>query len=256
MKVSVIKVIMAIAVVSGALVSQAQVESTTTSALSVRAGYYSEKQTFMDWEMNYTAPFVGLGLDLKRPLNGPLYLLGQGSVDVAYGTYSEPGIGTEDFDQDLIRVKLQGALAYDIALGQLKLDPFAGLGYRYWKRGSGDGMTPYIETWTAAYAVLGVRGEIKLADRALFGQIDGQIPISEQISMGSTLGTDYTFSSQDKSSMVNVEFGIKGDRLSLSLFGEFYSYSKDQSFEGDSMGLGLGDTVEASTVGVRFGGSM
>ena len=249
MKVSMIKGIITLTVVSITVVSQAQ-ESITTSAMSVRAGYYSEKQTFMDWEMNYTAPFVGLGLDLKHPLNGPLYLLGQGSVDVAYGTVSEPGIGTEDFSQDLIRAKVQGAVAFDMALGALKLDPFAGLGYRYWKRGTGDGMTPYIETWTAAYAVLGVRAEIG----NLFGQLDGQVPFSEQISMDSTLGTSYTFA--DKSSTVNVEVGVKGERLSLSLFGEFYSFSKSQSFEGDSLGLGLGDTIEASTVGIKFGGSL
>lgn len=230
------------------------------TTLSIRAGVYNEKQTFIDFEAEYEAPFAGIQLDGVVPFGARFSIRYLGVADLAYGTYSENG-GAEDFDQNLFRLKAQAALAYAIPMGRVVVSPFAGLGTRLWHRGEGTGDsngdgdedTPYIEDWSSIYAVFGVRAEIKRDNGSIFAQIDVQAPLNEKISTSSSTDIEYEFQDEDESTMITAEVGFTTERHSISLFLESYKYSRETSDGTFALGLGLGDEVTATTFGGRFG---
>ena len=241
---------LAIGIASLSLVSEVFADAPETyHAISLRGGVYNEDQTYQGWEAKYSAPFLGVQLDGRAPLGTVISIDGLGSFDLADGNYSETE-DIADFNQTLARLKLQAALALNLPIDQLVISPFAGIGLRYWYRGEGDGITPYIETWEAVYGVIGIRGEIKTGQNALFGQIDAQLPLNEKITTDSTLGLDYEFGSGDKTSMITAEAGVKNSKCSVSLFVEAFKYSNDYS---QPLGLGLGDEITSTTIGGRLG---
>ena len=245
-------VILTLAFASMAMASE---ESTNTPnmqrALSFRIGAYNETHKYEDWKAKYSAPFVGAQLYGEKPLGPKLSFDYLGALDLAYGKYNEPY--NDDFDQSLTRLKLQTALAYSIPMGRFVVSPLAGIGLRYWHRGDGDGVSPYIETWQAFYAVFGIRAYMKTATGVLFAQIDAQVSLSEKISTGSTLGFDYDFKDEDRTDMVTLEFGHITGNKSLSLFLESFTYSKESPNPQPTLGLGLGEEISATTFGARFG---
>lgn len=214
-----------------------------TINLAGRAGLQIEDQTANGKEIwNYTAPFIGGQLDLGIPVSSYISLNGLGVLDLAYGSgeYHQ----NTDFNEALARLKLQGTAAFNIPIDQLVLSPFAGLGLRYWKWGDPDPNFLHIETWTALYGVLGFRGEVRSERLTLFGQADIQIPFSETISVE---GSNYDFKSADETFMLTAEAGMIIQNITISLFGEFFTYNNDAETGG------IGSEINKTTLGAKLG---
>ncbi len=221
----------------------------TTMTMSGRVGAQIEDQTMSGKEIwNYSAPFVGGQLDIGLPLAGPLSLNGLGILDLAYGsgTHQLPEDGPEstDFDEALARLKLQGTLAIDIPIDHLILTPFAGLGLRYWNWGDPEPNFRHIESWSAFYGVVGLRGEIRTKGATIFSQVDIQLPFSETISVE---GNEYDFEDDDETTMVTAEAGLNMKKTRISLFGEFFTYKND------TQSANIGSEINKNTFGARIG---
>lgn len=187
-----------------------------------------------DQLLKESGPTYGAGASAKWNIINQLTLklkgeLFTGSID--YEGQAQSGTPVET-DTDYNGFILQGDMGWKFVLGEnFSIEPFAGYAVRSWERdiqstGSAIG---YIEEWTAYYARLGVRGELKYNDQlGVFTEAGIKIPTDTENEV------DYlnvTLEPGDKNSLF-AEMGFKWKSLKAAAFYEGMRFSESDIVRG------------------------
>jgi hypothetical protein len=116
------------------------------------------------------------------------------------------------------------------------VEPFLGIGYRFWLRQIQDGRTAsgqtavgYTERWTSIYARLGLRGGVSISESAqVFAEAGVKLPYYNQNSValsGGNSQSDFSLRPGLQSSFF-AELGVKMRRLKGSLFYDGMRFSR------------------------------
>jgi len=153
----------------------------------VEQWYLYPSLQYFSWEEFYggarllkeEGPLFGIGggalFDLYRKglilkLNGEIF---GGEVHYRGQTQSKQPLKT---DVTYFGSKLESDLGWRISLPVGSVEPFAGIGYRWWLRFL-EGQGGYTEWWQTVYTKLGLRGEIPAgSDLTLFAEAGGKYP--------------------------------------------------------------------------------
>lgn len=225
-----------------------------TLSVAGRLGYNSIDQELNGAKFNEEAgPLIGVEGTLGIKPSEMLTLEARGALDFVAeeGTiYSgaQGGYGDTEYTQNQIKFKGEGVAGLVLGNADASLTPFAGLGLRVWSWGEPDPEFLYIESWSAVYGVVGVRGDAKLGQSKLYGRVAVQIPFKETVSV-----EGYEEDLEDgTTSMVEAELGLIAGRLVLALWGEWFTYSDDYESYQSSFGEDITVTAVGAKIGVAF----
>ena len=158
-----------------------------------------------------------------------LKLEGRGDLDVLFDSgklYKGVDGGSTDYTARQWRLKGEGDAGLVLGNSDLSLMPFVGLGYRIWSWSSPDPDNfTHIESWSAVYGLVGVRGDVQIDNVKLYGRAAAQIPVTEIVSV-SGYQKDIELHS---TTMIEAELGVVTGRLLLGLWGEWFKYHSDNS---------------------------
>jgi hypothetical protein len=155
---------------------------------------------------------------------------------------------------DVSGVKLEADAGMKLRLPPgLSLEPFAGIGYRWWERN-----LYYVDQeWQNVYGRVGMRLEqhFPMSPLTVFAEAGARIPLSNRATFEAG-GTSFSVNPGKKTSAF-AEAGLKVTSLKISAFyeGLRFSASDTQLVATDSLGIDHPFTPEISAdiVGVRFG---
>lgn len=234
-----------------------------TFDVTARLGYQTSDQHLNKAKVNeWSAPIVGVegAYGFSSSHIPRLELEGRGALDVLFDSgklYTNSAGESTDYTATQLRLKAEGDAGLVLGNSNLSLVPFVGLGYRIW---SWDDPNPdflHVESWSAAYGLVGIRGNVQISSAKLYGRVAVQLPVKETISAE---GFDENLK-YNSTTMVEAELGLVVGRLLLGLWGEWFTYSADRSsvinYDSDnSTSLHLTSVAEdftMSTIGVKIG---
>jgi len=118
----------------------------------------------------------------------------------------------------------QATLGWAIPYRDLTVEPFGGLGYRWWLRdlqGSGG----YTEYWTSLSALLGVRGNYKVgSDTSLFAMGGGKYPFYNRNEVENYPGVGRIELEPGNDWSAMAEAGIRHEHMKVSFYYESYLF--------------------------------
>lgn len=183
-------------------------------------------------------PLVGLGgsvrlnlYDEKVMLKAKAELFGG---DVYYDGQTQNGIPVKT-DVIYFGTKLESDLGWRFNLGKVSLEPFAGLGYRWWLRalqdsvtddGNGTPVSGTDERWQSFYSRLGGRATWSLTKEfAMFAEGGGKYPFYNENRADSPAGGKVTVK-PGKEWSAFAEIGLTYKRFRPSIFYEGFRFSR------------------------------
>jgi autotransporter-like protein len=174
---------------------------------------------------------TGLGVSFRKDFADRLVLDASAEIfggRVGYDGGTQSGVpATSTVDYLGLKLKGDAGKRFSVA-GPFTLEPFAGLGYRTWRRGIRNGTTPsgqqvqgYTEQWTTLYARLGARGGMDIPQaRSVFLEVGAKLPLynentayfsREGVGPNVTMHPGWDWS-------LFAEAGIRMDRIKASVF--------------------------------------
>lgn len=198
-------------------------------------------------------PLYGLGVAVKADLaQKVLVLTGKTEVfggEVRYDGSTLAGTPVRS-DVDYIGVDATLDLGYRLRMNRLALEPFAGLGYRWWHREiqATDISSTTTEEWDSFTLRLGARGEYRLSDSArLFVEGGAKYPWHNRDIANPDGGGDETFRPESRWSAF-AEAGGQFGRIRPSVFYEGYRFGASPT-----VGSFYQPRTDADIVGIRIG---
>lgn len=180
----------------------------------------------------YSAGVVlGMGFDSSLTLKGKAELFGG---EVGYdGETQGPNHVPLTTEVTYLGMREEVDLGYRLPLKRLSLEPFAGLGYRWWLRdlqdsttSSGEPVYGYTETWQTFYGRFGARGKIDIAPAlSVFAEGGGKYPFYTGNTVDFVNTGDVTFRPGAKLSAF-AGTGVSYRQLKLSVNYEGFRYSR------------------------------
>jgi hypothetical protein len=210
-----------------------------------------------------SGPIYGLGCSSRSDIAQSLILWSKfeifgGSVD--YDGQTQEGTPANS-DTDYTGLMVEGGIGIKAKITEtIILEPFAGLGYRWWLRDikSTYNAIGYEERWQSFYIQLGIRSEDYISDQLKsFALLGVKYPIRNENEIGfSQFGySDITVKPGNKASFF-AEIGLKKKNFMVSFFYEGLRFSKsDVGYIYDAYGVyGIYQPEsEADIFGVNIG---
>ncbi len=176
-----------------------------------------------------SGPIYGLGVSAKSDITSALTLKGKGELfggRVDYDGRTQGGMPLKT-DTDYFGVKIEGDMGWKFIVAEKSfLEPFAGLGWRRWRRDIKDtsSATGGEELWSSIYARLGIRGDHAFSERTkAFAEGGIKLPIYNQ---NETDIIDVTLEPGKDKASAFAEVGFKWAKLKASVFYEGMRFSK------------------------------
>ncbi|MBN2654942.1 MAG: autotransporter domain-containing protein [Nitrospirae bacterium] len=179
---------------------------------------------------------------------GPVYVLGVSSkfnptADLTVKTKGEIYGGIIDYDGQTsigtpaqtdttyFGIKLEGDLGWKVQASDYStVEPFAGLGMRWWARDLETTSTAsgYTEIWRTIYARVGVRGDYKVSDSTkMFAEVAYKLPVSNDETVHNYPGASGNFDLKPgKKGSMSAELGVQWKLFKASLFYETMRFSR------------------------------
>jgi hypothetical protein len=186
-----------------------------------------------------SGPLFGIGLAYSHEFEDRITFTPKGEIffgSVDYDGQTQMGVPVTS-TVDYFGLKFDGDLGIRFKVTQrLSLEPFGGLGLRWWIRDIRDGTTStgavasgYTEAWTTVYGRLGVRGGIDMSPQMMmFLEAGVMLPIFNQNTAylsNAGLGPDITVHPGRQASLF-AEAGTKISRVRASLFYDSMRFSR------------------------------
>jgi hypothetical protein len=176
-----------------------------------------------------SGPIFGLGFSVKSDYTtSALFVKGKGEIfggSVDYDGQTQAGSPVKT-DTDYIGFKGEGDLGLKYVVAEKSsLEPFVGLGFRWWLRDikSTSTVIGYEETWRSFYARLGVRGNMVFSDKMeAFAEGGLKLPIYTENEIDFF---NVTLEPGNEASAF-AEIGLKWTKFKASLFYEGMRFSK------------------------------
>jgi len=151
-----------------------------------------------------------------------------GSIDYKGETWGGDPVRT---DSNYFGFKLEGDFGWVFPIGErASLDPFAGLGYRWWLRDleSTHEATGYLENWSSLYLRLGGRGDYRFGKSVkTFAEASVKFPIyNENTAYLGEVGLEDVTVNPGRRPWFFAEAGIKYSLFRLSIFYEGMRFSR------------------------------
>lgn len=221
------------------------------SVAGVRADYQHEitpyfAAEYFTWEetdavhriLKESGPLWVLGADADESLS---WLLIREKVEIFGGVVGYSGetqIGSPaDTNVDYFGARVEVDLGPKIAHAKGYLEPFGGVGFRWWLRdlqdttAGGELVHGYTEDWRDLYLKAGGRGKYRLGgENAMYWEGGGKYPLATQNSIKFTDIGIVTLSPHGQWSGF-AEAGITGARLQVALTYEGFRYAKSPSVQ-------------------------
>jgi hypothetical protein len=205
-----------------------------------------------------SGPLFGVGMSFRHvdeskltvKLRGELF---GGKVDYVGQTWGGQPVST---NVNYFGLKGEGDLGRKFMVAEKSsLEPFAGLGLRWWVRDiSGSG--GYTEAWQTYYFRLGVRGDHDFAKESKwFAEAGVKLPIyNANKAYFSDIGPypDVTVKPGKKTSMF-AETGVKVNRLKVSVFYEGMRFSQSSAVDAGLLGPVVQPESKSDIYGVTVG---
>ncbi|NOZ25966.1 MAG: autotransporter outer membrane beta-barrel domain-containing protein [Nitrospirae bacterium] len=180
-----------------------------------------------------SGPIYTIGSSVRSDLSGALFLGVNAELfggTVGYDGQTQAGVPVET-DTDYTGFVAEGDLGWKVHLrGKATLEPFAGLGYRWWRRDIKDTVSAigYEETWWSLYARLGAQGEYAYTEKVtVFGKAGLKIPVITENEVDlSIIGLSTVKVEPGNVTSVFAEAGVKWTRFEAGLFYEGMRFSK------------------------------
>lgn len=180
-----------------------------------------------------SGPIYGLGTLIKSDITKSLTLKGKGELfggSVDYKGQTQAGKPVET-DTNYFGFKVEGDLGWKFMLVEkISLEPFAGLGYRWWIRdiqstGSAIG---YEEKWWSFYARLGIHSDLIFYKQLkVFAETGVKLPIHNENEIDwSVFGLPTVTVEPGNKASVFAELGLMWTMLKASIFYEGMRFSK------------------------------
>lgn len=203
----------------------------------------------------------GIGVSTKVQAHKKLFMKLRGELFTGSMDYSGKTMGGTPVDSntDYIGFKAEGDLGLKIISAKRgSLEPFAGMGFRSWKRDlqSTSYAIGYDEHWDIFYARLGISAEIKNSSWKAFTEVGAKFPIRNKEKVGVDLFDDTVALKPGKKVSAFAEIGAGYKRLQGAVFYEGLRFSKSGTVEAKMGGTPL--LVEqpksrSDTIGLRLG---
>ncbi len=178
-----------------------------------------------------SGPIFGLGFSGKSDIAKALTFKGKGELfgwRIDYDGQTQAGTPLKT-KTDYFGFKVEGDLGWKFMVAEkYSLEPFAGLGWRWWLRNikDTDNAIGGKELWSNIYARLGVRGDIAFSEKAkVFAEGGVKFPIYNQ---NKTDIFDITLEPGNEASAF-AEAGFKWAKLKASVFYEGMRFSKSNT---------------------------
>jgi hypothetical protein len=205
-----------------------------------------------------TGPIFGLGFS-NRSTIGNWFVFSEkielfmGTVDYDGQTQSGTPVTTDtEYLGCLLEINFGGKI---VSSEKFSLEPFAGLGYRWWTRDLQDTSTAYgyEEEWSSFYTRLGLHAESQVSNRfKLFAQAGIKYPlVNRNEAKLSRFGIrDVTLEPENELSYF-ADAGFKTGHFMLSIYYEGMRF--DESDPDDTYGAFIQPESEADIFGARIG---
>ncbi len=201
-----------------------------------------------------TGPLFGIGLVYPADMGGHVLFTTTGEVfggpmdynghacDLT-GENCEASTATVNY----FGIKVEGDLSRPIPAGGLSLEPFGGLGFRYWLRNIDSGSTvsgvptsSFSEDWITVYVRGGIRGKVAFAGKKQLILLAGaKLPFFTQNTAHTSevgQGPDLNLRPGKQVSFF-AEAGMTLDRVTLSIFYDSFRYPQSPTV---SNGISIG----------------
>ncbi len=179
-----------------------------------------------------SGPIFGAGITAKGLIQ-PLTIKGRaelfsGSVD--YDGQTQAGMSVTS-DTEYLGGKVEADLGWLIVIDEtFALEPFAGIGYRWWERDIKSTGTAigYIENWWSSYVRLGLRSESEISTQSkLFAEVGAKIAIKNENEVDLTeIGLPLITVEPANATAFFAEIGLRGEPFVISLFYEGLRFKK------------------------------
>jgi hypothetical protein len=231
-------------------------------------GYFTV-QSF-DWKefaegsraVRETGPLFGIGIEY--PVHLGERVTAKPSAEIFGGSVDYDGHACDIFGDDCeaaettvsyFGVQLQGDVGRRLPAGSASLEPFAGLGFRYWRRNIDEGTTVtgtpvsgFTEDWVSLYARAGLEVGVDLSERRrLFFLAGAKLPFfTQNTAYTSSLGQgDDLELRPGKQVSFFGEAGVELDRFSVSLLYDSFRFPQSPTvFNGFTAGYQPRSTMD------------
>jgi hypothetical protein len=247
-------------------------------ALAAAEGFYLygviESFTWQEFDdsdarlVKESGPLFGIGLAYSHEFEDKLTLTQKGEIFIGSVDYDGQTQTGEPVTSNVgyFGLTLEGDLGRKFKVSRsISLEPFGGLGLRWWLRDIKDGTTStgataygYTEGWSTFYGRLGVRGVVDYpGGTQLFAEAGLKLPLYNENTAylsDAGLGSDVTLH-PGKSTSSFAEAGVQIDKFKAIIFYDGMRFSKSAVVD---IGGGLGVYQPKSTAdiyGVKIGSS-
>jgi hypothetical protein len=180
-----------------------------------------------------SGPISAIGSSVRSDIARSLVLKGKGELfggTVNYDGQTQSGTPVET-DTNYAGLEVEGNLGWKFMVTEKSsLEPFAGLGYRWWQRDLQDTVSAsgYKETWWSFYARLGIHGDHTFSEQVkAFAEAGLKIPLKNKNKVDlSGIGLSTVTVEPGNKASVFAEAGLKWTRFKTSLFYEGMRFSK------------------------------
>lgn len=213
----------------------------STSATATEYDIYGKVESFT-WKeykddgsqfLKESGPIYGLGVSAKSNITESLTLKFKGELfgeSIDYDGQTQAGAPVKT-DTDYFGFKIEGDAGWKFMVAEKSsLEPFAGLGYRWWNRDiqSAGSAIGYEERWWNFYARLGIRGDHAFTDKLkAFAEAGVKLPMHNESEVDlSVVGLSTVTVEPGNKASVFAEIGLKWTMLKASVFYEGMRFSK------------------------------
>ncbi len=222
-----------------------------------------------------SGPLFGVGTLLRVDLRDGLLMLqakgelfggnvdyeGQTQFDPDDAAVSEIPVNT---DVDYFGTRIEGDLGVRLGEGKGNVEPFIGLGYRYWVRDLNDsvaidrngdpvGVGGYTEEWQSLYTRWGLRAAYAVdEDFRLFAEAGGKYPIYNENTVDYFSDDDVTIK-PGKTFSPFGEIGFRLDRFRATVFYEGFKFKRSPLVHAGGGDFLLQPESKSEIIGISLG---
>ena len=184
-----------------------------------------------------SGPIYGIGFSGKSDTAKALTFKSKGEIfggSIDYDGQTQAGDPVKT-DTNYFGMKVEGDLGWKfMAAEKSSLEPFAGLGWRWWRRDiqSTDTAIGVEELWSSIYARLGIRGDLAFSDKMkAFAEGGVKLPIYNQNKVDIYAVT----LEPGNEASIFAEAGLRWAMLKVSVFYEGMRFSKSDPVSGSGV---------------------